>query len=109
MLLLLLLPSGRQKPTRGSRCHVSAKLGPGWNYEYRVKWEMLPVIISRALHAQMAKYGMPPRLVEVGLGSCRGWVFIGREHVAGCLAQSCATTGGSLPPTAGYFVSWFIH
>lgn len=53
---------------RGERCHVSARLGPGWNYEYRVKWEMLPVIISRAVHAQMAKNNQPARLVEVG-----GW------------------------------------
>lgn len=50
---------------RGERCHVSAKLGPGWIFEYKVKWEMLPVIISRALHAQLAQYNQPSRLVEV--------------------------------------------
>ncbi|CBJ30424.1 conserved unknown protein [Ectocarpus siliculosus] len=50
---------------RGERCHVSAKLGPGWVYEYNVKWEMLPVIISRAVHAQLARYGQSSRLVEV--------------------------------------------
>ena len=53
---------------RGERCHVSAKLGPGWNYEYKVKWEMLPVIISRALHEQLAKNNQPSRLVEVSGG-----------------------------------------
>lgn len=56
---------GGWRGLRGERCHVSAKLGPGWNYEYKVKWEMLPVIISRALHEQLAKNGQPSRLVEV--------------------------------------------
>ncbi|CAM9787899.1 unnamed protein product [Pylaiella littoralis] len=50
---------------RGERCHVSAKLGPGWVYDYKVKWEMLPVIISRAVHAQLAQYSQSSRLVEV--------------------------------------------
>lgn len=44
---------------------MSAKLGPGWVYEYNVKWEMLPVIISRAVHAQLARHGQSSRLVEV--------------------------------------------
>lgn len=54
---------------RGERCHVSAKLGPGWVYDYKVKWEMLPVIISRAVHAQLARYNQPSRLVEVSIFS----------------------------------------
>ncbi len=54
-----------ENANRGERCHVSAKLGPGWVYEYRVKWEMLPVIISRAIHAQLAQHGQSSRLVEV--------------------------------------------
>ena len=58
---------------RGERCHVSAKLGPGWVYEYKVKWEMLPVIISRAIHEQLARNGQSCRLVEVrALFSCGG-------------------------------------
>lgn len=57
----------RPRVSRGERCHVSAKLGPGWYYDYRVKWEMLPVIISRALHAQLAKYNQSSRLVEVAI------------------------------------------
>lgn len=44
---------------------MSAKLGPGWVYEYKVKWEMLPTIISRAIHAQLAQHGQSSRLVEV--------------------------------------------
>ncbi|CAM9249952.1 unnamed protein product [Scytosiphon promiscuus] len=50
---------------RGDRCHVSAKLGPGWIDDYKVKWEMLPVIISRALYGQLARFNQPSRLVEV--------------------------------------------
>lgn len=53
---------------------MSAKLGPGWVYDYKVKWEMLPVIISRAVHAQLGQYGHSSRLVEVrgyfGLALC---------------------------------------
>lgn len=58
---------------RGERCHVSAKLGPGWVYEYKVKWEMLPTIISRAIHAQLEQLGQSSRLVEVR-------EILGRQH-----------------------------
>lgn len=44
---------------------MSAKLGPGWLNEYKVKWDMLPAIISRALYAQLARVNQPSRLVEV--------------------------------------------
>lgn len=54
--------------SRGDRCLVTDQLGPGWQFEYRVKWEMLPVIISRALHAQLAKYHSS-RLVDVSMWS----------------------------------------
>ncbi|CAM9580962.1 unnamed protein product [Discosporangium mesarthrocarpum] len=48
---------------RGERCSISAKYGAKWMDNYRVRWEMLPVIIARAVQAQVSKHQQVPRMV----------------------------------------------
>ncbi|CAM9124767.1 unnamed protein product [Choristocarpus tenellus] len=50
---------------RGERCHILSKLGTGWFRNYRIKWEMLPVIVARAVQAELTMGHQPGRLVEV--------------------------------------------